>query len=137
MWDALRNVATLVKPGGRLYIAIYNDAGESTRRWTVIKRLYNTAPLLRGPLLSLVAAYYLASRCGKYALHPSLLFKRRKRVRGMARATDFVDWVGGYPFEFASAEEIFDFYRQRGFTLDYLKTRRGNACNEFVFTRTN
>jgi 2-polyprenyl-6-hydroxyphenyl methylase/3-demethylubiquinone-9 3-methyltransferase len=137
MWDALGNVATLVKPGGSLFIAIYNDAGESTRRWKVIKRLYNASSLLRGPLLALVAAYYLASRCGKYALHPSLFFNRPKRERGMARATDFVDWVGGYPFEFAAAEEIFEFYRQRGFTLSFLKTRIGNACNEFVFTRSN
>ena len=137
MWDALRNIATLVKPGGSLFVAIYNDAGESTRRWKVIKRLYNASPLLRGPLLATVAAYYLASRCAKYALHPALLLNRPKRERGMAMATDFVDWVGGYPFEFAAAEEIFEFYRQRGFTLSYLKTRRGNACNEFVFTRND
>lgn len=136
MWEALGNVAPLVKPGGSLFIAIYNDAGESTRRWTTIKRLYNKLPPLRGPVLALVAAYYAAARLAYYSLHPTLLFKRPKRERGMARATDFVDWVGGYPFEFASPEEIFEFYRRRSFTLNYLKTRRGNACNEFVFTRS-
>jgi 2-polyprenyl-6-hydroxyphenyl methylase/3-demethylubiquinone-9 3-methyltransferase len=137
MWDALENVAPLVKPGGSLFIAIYNDAGESTRRWTIIKRIYNKSPLLRGPLLALVACYYIAARLANYLLHPGLLFKRPKRERGMAFATDFVDWVGGYPFEFAAPEEIFEFYRRRGFTLNYLKTRRGNACNEFVFTRNS
>lgn len=135
MWDALENVAPLVKPGGSLFIAIYNNAGESTRRWTVIKRIYNKVPLLRGPMLALVAGYYVAASLAKYTLHPGHLFKRPKRDRGMALATDFVDWVGGYPFEFAVPEEIFEFYRRRGFTLNYLKTRRGNACNEFVFTR--
>ena len=136
MWDALRNVATLVKPWRPLFVAIYNDAGESTRRWTVIKRLYNASlaaarsvALGGGGLLSGVALCEV-----RVASRPSLQ-KRPKRCNGMARATDFVDWVGGYPFEFAAAEEIFAFYRQRGFTLDYLKTRGGNACNEFVFTR--
>ncbi len=33
MWDALQNVIAPVKPGGRLFIAIYNDTGTQSRRW--------------------------------------------------------------------------------------------------------
>jgi 2-polyprenyl-6-hydroxyphenyl methylase/3-demethylubiquinone-9 3-methyltransferase len=47
-----------------------------------------------------------------------------------------VDWVGGYPFEFAKPEEIIDFYRARGFTLERMKPGPGSyGCNEFVFRR--
>ena len=46
---------------------------------------------------------------------------------------DVVDWVGGYPYEFAKPE-TFDFYRDRGFALLKLRTVNGNGCNEFVFT---
>ena len=46
------------------------------------------------------------------------------------------DWVGGYPFEVATPEEIFDFARERDFELLKLKTCGGGlGCNEFVFAR--
>jgi 2-polyprenyl-6-hydroxyphenyl methylase/3-demethylubiquinone-9 3-methyltransferase len=55
----------------------------------------------------------------------------------MATWHDVVDWVGGYPFEVAKPEEIFDFFRQRGFMMTKLKTCGGSmGCNEFVFQRT-
>jgi len=50
---------------------------------------------------------------------------------------DVIDWVGGYPFEVAKPEEVFDFYRARGFVLTRLETCRGTlGCNQFVFRRT-
>ena len=49
---------------------------------------------------------------------------------------DVVDWVGGLPFEVAQPEQIFDFYRARGFQLEKMTTREGKGCNEFVFTKT-
>ncbi len=49
---------------------------------------------------------------------------------------DIVDWVGGLPFEVARPEEVFDFYRQRGFVLEKLATNGGSlGCNEFVFRK--
>jgi 2-polyprenyl-6-hydroxyphenyl methylase/3-demethylubiquinone-9 3-methyltransferase len=54
----------------------------------------------------------------------------------MSRWRDIVDWVGGYPYETAYPEEIFDFYRARGFELTKLKCGGvGLGCNEFVFTK--
>jgi hypothetical protein len=58
----------------------------------------------------------------------------RKKNRGMSVFHDLVDWVGGYPFEVARPEEIFDFYRDQGFLLMRLSTRGGKSgCNEFMF----
>jgi 2-polyprenyl-6-hydroxyphenyl methylase/3-demethylubiquinone-9 3-methyltransferase len=49
---------------------------------------------------------------------------------------DLTDWVGGYPFEVAKPEAIFEFYRARGFQLEKLKTAGGSVgCNEFVLRR--
>jgi 2-polyprenyl-6-hydroxyphenyl methylase/3-demethylubiquinone-9 3-methyltransferase len=57
--------------------------------------------------------------------------------RGMSRWRDVVDWVGGYPYEAATPEQIFDFYEARGFRLITLKCGGvGLGCNEFVFTRS-
>src|SRR5271157_4303053 len=41
MWQALANAALPVALGGRLFIALYNDQGTPSRRWTVVKKLYN------------------------------------------------------------------------------------------------
>ena len=52
----------------------------------------------------------------------------------MSMAHDWRDWLGGYPFEVAKPEQIFDFLKARGFTLERLKTCGGGlGCNEFVF----
>ncbi len=55
----------------------------------------------------------------------------------MNRWRDAVDWVGGYPYEVATPEEVFDFCRTRGFGLTAMKCGGvGLGCNEFVFERT-
>lgn len=131
MWQALDNVAPLVAPSGQLYIAIYNDQGWVSRYWTVVKRSYVRVRLLRWPLLLVHAPYLFGLR---WLVRQ---FTRRAPLeRGMRLWYDMVDWVGGYPFEVARPESIFDFFRERGFDLQALKTCGGRqGCNEFVFTR--
>ncbi len=54
--------------------------------------------------------------------------------RGMSRWHDLIDWVGGYPFEVATPDEITDFCIARGFRLRRLRTVGGGlGCNEYVF----
>jgi 2-polyprenyl-6-hydroxyphenyl methylase/3-demethylubiquinone-9 3-methyltransferase len=61
---------------------------------------------------------------------------RYQSMRGMSRWHDIVDWVGGYPFEVAKPEEIFQFCKDRGLVLERLKTCAGGmGCNEFVFRK--
>jgi hypothetical protein len=48
---------------------------------------------------------------------------------------DLIDWVGGYPFEVASPDQLFDFYTERGFSLAKLKTDLGLGCNQLVFEK--
>ena len=56
----------------------------------------------------------------------------------MNRWRDAVDWVGGYPYEVATPEAVFDFCCARGFRLKSLKCGGvGLGCNEFVFDRTS
>jgi hypothetical protein len=54
----------------------------------------------------------------------------------MSKYYDLIDWIGGYPFEVAKPEEIFEFYRRKGFTLEKMGTCGGGlGCNQFVFVR--
>jgi 2-polyprenyl-3-methyl-5-hydroxy-6-metoxy-1,4-benzoquinol methylase len=139
MWRALENVADLVNPGGLLFIAIYNDQGTRSKRWRKVKRLYNGAP---PPLRFLVSAPALLALWGPrmlkdvLTLRPFRQWREYGRDRGMSPWHDHIDWIGGYPFEFAKPEEIFRFYRERGFELTNLETAGGTVgCNQFVFRR--
>jgi 2-polyprenyl-6-hydroxyphenyl methylase/3-demethylubiquinone-9 3-methyltransferase len=61
---------------------------------------------------------------------------RYENKRGMSRWRDIVDWVGGYPYEAATVEEIVVFYRARGFTMTQLKRDSYRlGPNEFVFVK--
>jgi 2-polyprenyl-6-hydroxyphenyl methylase/3-demethylubiquinone-9 3-methyltransferase len=54
----------------------------------------------------------------------------------MSKWHDLIDWVGGYPYEAARVDQVFDACRDRGFTLERLTSGAGLGCNEFVFRRT-
>jgi 2-polyprenyl-6-hydroxyphenyl methylase/3-demethylubiquinone-9 3-methyltransferase len=139
MWEALANVAERVAPGGRLAISIYNDQGKPSGRWLAVKRLYNKHPVLRPLLLAGTWFRLWAVRFVRDALRGNPLKSWRAYgagYRGMSAWHDLVDWVGGYPFEVAKPEQMFEFFKGRGFRLDTMRTRAGDiGCNEFVFTR--
>lgn len=142
MWKALENVASLVAEEGKLFIAIYNDRGGTSRRWAMVKRVYNRSPRAIRALLVLAIAACFQGRAALSRLlrlqNPLPLGRQRgARVRGMSAWHDLIDWVGGYPFEVAKPEEVFDFYRARGFVLQRLKTDGGNGCNEYVLQKTS
>jgi 2-polyprenyl-6-hydroxyphenyl methylase/3-demethylubiquinone-9 3-methyltransferase len=136
MWQALDQVAGSVRPGGKLFIAIYNDQGTRSRRWLAVKKTYNRLPpALRFTIVlpSFVVLYWRRMVKDLLAGKPGRTF-RQQRDRGMSLWRDLIDWVGGYPFEVARPEQIFDFYLERGFQLVKLTTCGGSlGCNEFVF----
>lgn len=142
MWLALDNIHRLVAPEGKLFIAIYNDQGSRSRRWLRAKRIYNRLPR---PLKVLWATLAISPTELK-ALLSSLVegkivdyFRGWVQVdarRGMSRWRDVIDWVGGYPYEYASPDEIFNFLRRRGFSLSQLVCKgAGFGCIEYVFDR--
>jgi 2-polyprenyl-3-methyl-5-hydroxy-6-metoxy-1,4-benzoquinol methylase len=138
MWQALGNVAPLVKNGGQLFIAIYNDQGTASRRWLTVKRLYNEYPVLRYPLLGLSTWVLWWRRWVKdlIRLRPFASWRAEQVGRGMSIWRDMVDWVGGYPFEVAKPEELFDFYLKRGFSLRRMITCGGSpGCIQLVFRK--
>ncbi len=142
MWQAIENVTPLVANNGKLFIAIYNDQGGWSRRWTTLKRIYNKLPepirpiytaLVMGPReLKFLAFACLKGNPGQYFDY--VINYAERADRGMSYWHDLIDWIGGYPFEVAKPEEIFNFFRQRGFILNKLTTNAGSlGCNEYVF----
>ena len=144
MWQALENVKPLVPIGGQLFIAIYNDQGTITDRWARIKRRYNALP---GPIAFLFAlgiiAYSEMQHLASHYRHGTTKDWLRTwtdyhniTARGMNRWHDWIDWIGGYPYERASLEQIAEIYAKDGFRLTKVfDCSSGYGCNEFVFRR--
>ena len=132
MWRAFDLVDKAVRPGGQLFLAIYNDQGLPSLGWAEVKRRYNAAgPGGRQVMLAAANSYFGLRRVAKRLFEPA--GAATARPRGMVVGTDLVDWVGGYPFEVAKPEQVFAFYRDRGYDLQHLKTcRGGHGCNEYV-----
>lgn len=139
MWQALENAALPVREGGRLFIAIYNDQARRSEFWRRVKRLYCSGAPGRITVLALFIPYFIAGGFIKDLLtgrNPAARYSEYKKSRGMSIFHDWIDWLGGYPFEVARPEEIFSFYRERSFVLDKLVTCGGGlGNNQFVFTR--
>jgi 2-polyprenyl-6-hydroxyphenyl methylase/3-demethylubiquinone-9 3-methyltransferase len=142
MWLALGNVVPLVKEGGKLFVSIYNDQGVLSLFWLALKRFYNRSPKpIRGLIILWVGAMLetgsaLVRMVRRQNPLPFKYWAEKKKSRGMSVWHDLIDWVGGYPFEVAKPEAIFDFYQAKGFLLKNLKTcGAGLGCNEYVFLR--
>jgi 2-polyprenyl-3-methyl-5-hydroxy-6-metoxy-1,4-benzoquinol methylase len=135
MWQALANAAELVQPGGLLFISLYNDQGRLSRFWQKVKLFYNQGRLARIIALALFIPVYVVGSFVRDIFNLTNPLRRYRMLdRGMSIVYDWVDWLGGYPFEVARPDEVIQFYKERGFGIDQLRTVGGkSACNEFVF----
>src|SRR5690606_23668842 len=126
----IRNAAALVAPGGTFALAIYNDHW-SVPFWKRVKKVYNVSPRLLKRMLevSLGAVMYLAV----------LVVAREnpaRKSRGMDFWYDVVDWLGGYPYEVATEQQLRDFLTPLGFEfVSCAAPRVPTGCNELVFRR--
>jgi 2-polyprenyl-3-methyl-5-hydroxy-6-metoxy-1,4-benzoquinol methylase len=140
MWQAIRKAAALVDDGGRFVVAIYQRT-YLCGFWTWEKRLYNRVPAfvaraIRGLYKSLfLAAYALTGR------NPVRYVRDYGATRGMSWTHDVHDWLGGYPYESATSEEIDRAMRQLGFRREtYVPCGItvglfSSGCNEYVYRR--
>ncbi len=130
--QAFANCVSLVRPGGFLIVAIYNHHW-SSRAWVHIKRMYCRLPSLGQKML--VALFVPVIFSAK------LLATRKnplRKDRGMDFIVDIVDWVGGYPYEYASVKEICELGAARGlYPLRVNPAEVPTGCNEFVFVKSD
>jgi len=128
MKQALKNAAKRVKPGGSFIISIYNRHFTSPI-WALIKKTYNGLP-------------DFGQRALIWLFTPVIFFAKwivtRKNLlemhgRGMDFMHNVIDWLGGYPYEYASVSEIQTILESLGGnTVRVIPTQVPTGCNEFV-----
>jgi 2-polyprenyl-3-methyl-5-hydroxy-6-metoxy-1,4-benzoquinol methylase len=139
MWTGIRNAMSAVKPGGTLCLALYNDQGAVSKRWTVVKRIYCSGAPGKYLMSSLIIPYWVARSAasdlvrGRAPWHSLVTYRSN---RGMSPWYDWHDWLGGYPFEVARPEDIIMPLQRDGFCIKGLVTQAGTmGCVEYVFER--
>lgn len=133
LWGALDNIRIPLAPDGKLFVAIYNDQGATSKLWWHVKRTYCSGALGRGLVCGVFIPYFGLRQAAKSIATKSNVAADYKKQRGMSLFRDWHDWLGGFPFEVAKPEDIFGFYRTRGLLLTRLKTTNSNGNNQFVF----
>jgi 2-polyprenyl-6-hydroxyphenyl methylase/3-demethylubiquinone-9 3-methyltransferase len=141
MWRAIECAARFVNPGGQFAIAIYS-ATACDPMWKVEKKLYSRASRpIQWSVRRLYMAAFLAAKT-LLGVNPISYVRNYSKTRGMNFSHDAHDWLGGYPYETATAIEIRDRIGKMGFTEDrsFLVPANsglfGSGCNEYVFQRT-
>jgi 2-polyprenyl-6-hydroxyphenyl methylase/3-demethylubiquinone-9 3-methyltransferase len=141
MWKALDNVSSLVKDEGVLFISLYNHQVYWSAFNTILKQTYNKSPQIgKWFILGIFASFQSIKGAVKDILffrNPLNRYTEKKKSRGMSMWYDWIDWIGGYPFEVSMPEEVINFFYQKEFTLQKLKTCGGGlGCNEYVFIKS-
>lgn len=133
---ALKNSIDLVASGGHLIIATY-DRHWTSPLWHLIKRLYNknsgnnSGDLIRRVMLSL---FYYPLLLGTWIITKKSFFQG---TRGMDFYHDLKDWIGGYPYEYMTKEEILAFVPSEFKLLRYLPPLVPTGNHQLVFQKTN
>lgn len=140
MWTALERAASLVAPGGVLAVALYRKT-TLCGAWRVEKRLYAAAPHLVQAAVR--GAYKVAFfvRLAAKGRNPIGYVRGYKSSRGMNWHRDVHDWLGGYPYESASAADVKAKLARLGFRV--VRSFEdpagiglfGSGCDQFVCRR--
>lgn len=141
MWKALDHAASRVADGGLFYIAIYNDQGLISRIWWWIKRLYCASIFFRILLIPVFFTLFffagLAIDLASFTNPARRFLDHPKKHRGMSLTHDWLDWLGGFPYEVARPDVIIDHFHAQGFSLCKLKSPAiGFGNYEYVFQKS-
>lgn len=141
MYQALENITLLASPKAYIFISIYNKFttrfhGGTSQFWLKIKKIYNHSnPTMKDLMLSLFIIYQILGLTLVANVNPIKYIRTYKKCRGMSWIHDLTDWLGGYPYEFASPDEIINFFGKKNYLCQKLKFNGGIGCNEYLLTK--
>jgi len=138
MWKWLELVDSLVNKGWYFFLAIYNDSKIllewTSKFWLKVKKIYSKYSFLSYIIKPIYVIYFIIWLLLNFK-NPIKYIKNYSSVRWMSFLIDIEDWLWGYPYEYASFEEINDFYSKKNYKLINSKKVRSIWCNEFLFKK--
>jgi len=143
MWGAIRAASKLVEPSGLFVIALYKKT-RWDRFWIFEKQLYSrSGPAVQFLLRVPYKALYLLRKLTQGENPIRYIREYGAKNRGMSWHNDVHDWLGGWPYESVTKDEIVKFMADQGFELvrDFVQEPGrfdgllGSGCDEYVFQR--
>jgi SAM-dependent methyltransferase len=137
MWKGMENCVKLMKDTGLFFAALYDydiQTSPTAEFWLDVKRRYNQSGWFGKRRL--VAWYYWHFLLYRNLKNLGTVWKRvrtHKRGRGMALYTDVVDWLGGWPMEYAKRQDVKDWAHKNGLEIATMVT--GKANSEYLFRK--
>jgi 2-polyprenyl-6-hydroxyphenyl methylase/3-demethylubiquinone-9 3-methyltransferase len=140
MWRAIEAASRLLKPGGLYALAIYTKT-PLCGFWRREKAIYARSP---GIIQSALRFVYMAAFLGYLpatGYKPIGFVRNFKTSRGMNFSTNVHDWLGGYPYDSASADEMqsrlvgLGLTEVRSFVIDPGSGIWSAGCSEYVYAR--
>lgn len=140
MYQAFDNVINLIDEKGVFYLAIYNKninyKFEGTSKfWLQIKKTYNKANGFGKKVMEFIYIIYFVFGLVANFKNPILYIKSYSTLRGMNFYTDIKDWLGGYPYEFATIDEIKEYFKKHNLRCIKNTKVRSIGCNEFLLKK--
>lgn len=140
MYRAFNNVTSILKPQGLFYLAIYNDnknkISEGTSNfWLKVKKWYNNSNQFKKKIVEFFYVFYFIIGLMINFINPIVYIKSYHSLRGMNFMTDIRDWLGGYPYEYASIKNVIHYFNKLGFKCIRTSAARSIGCNEFLFIK--
>lgn len=145
MWQAIDNTCLTIKKNGLLYLAIYNKEDNiciykdgrfgTSYFWLKIKKIYKNSHFIARMFVDYILEFILIISYLIRFKNPRIEIENHNNLRGMSWKTDIKDWMGGYPYEFAQTDEIFNYLYNKGFNLKHLKCGNGLRNNEYLFIK--
>ena len=140
MYRAFDNVINLMGTTSVFYNAIYGKSKDrlagTPEFWLSVKKRYNNLGVVSKKIMNWL--YVLYFFIGSLACRRNPIKTiRNYRERGMNWYNDVIDWLGGYPYEFAWPQEIINYFGEKGIYCKKLIDRHGLACNEYLLIKRN
>ena len=141
MWRSVECASALVNASGQLAIALYTKT-PTCNFWRKEKAFYSKSPKIIQGLIRTVYVGAFLSFLPATNYKPFRFIRNYKKVRGMNFSHDAHDWLGGYPYESASTEEVHDRLERLGLlkirTFEAPPSKRfawSAGCSEYVYAR--
>ena len=142
MYKAFADVIQLLDENSVFYLAIYNKNIKyklegTSLLWLRLKKIYGSIGNFGKVFMEWLYVGYFIVGLLMHFKNPITYIKNYKTLRGMNFYTDIKDWLGGYPYEFASINEIKEYFQGDNLICVKKKPVRSLGCNEFLFEKRN
>ena len=138
MLEAIKKSTKMVSKNGMLILALYKKT-KLCNLWKIEKYIYKSSPkVIQNFIKNLFIFLFKLAIILKRKNFSNYIYDYKKK-RGMDFYHDVHDWLGGYPYESISFEEIskimdkFGYKMIRSFPVKKQIGFFGTGCDEYVF----